>query len=371
MEKKSHALWVLIIEIVLTVGACIVISLSTIQSVDERARVYTAGIQSDYQDLIDRYISVFKAMTIHVKEEAAADPDFATMSAFLQKHDPLFADAVGAEVFDGFAMTYKGGYAHSWSYGDYSNYDPNTRIWYQMARDAGGEVAVVAPYVTYLGPVLNTDQYIEMSIVQRYSEDISFDMDLKIKEVNELLTSRPADYSGTQALLYDKDGYILSTSNPDWYCHNINTPDDVVSESLCSNVTALQGNLGKLNILRVDGGLKVAYAMQDEQMNTYCVLYPFWKVFTQDFFVVDFIMILLVIIEITVYLYDRNRMAAMVVRDHRVREIGRVAFQQQMEVNLSTMACQFEVKDDIHSGVSDYADMYEKMVSDLVGTQRD
>jgi signal transduction histidine kinase len=367
MDKKQHALWVLIIEIILTVSACIVISLSSIQRVDEQARLYTAGIQSDYQDLMDRYISVFKAMTIHVKEKAAENPDFDTMNAFLQEHDSLFADAAGPDVFDGLSMTYQGGYAHSWNYGDYSNYDPNTRIWYQMARDAGGEVVVVAPYVTYLGPVLNADQYIEMSIAQKYTDDIFFDLDLKISEINELLASRPADYSGSQALLFDEEGYILSTSNPDWYCHNITAPDSVISDSLCSGAAAVQGNLNKLNVMRIDGDLKVVYAMQDEQMNTYCVIYPFWKVFTQDFFLVDFIMILLVIIEITVYLYDRNRMAAMMVRDRRVREIGRVAFQQQMEVNLATMTCQFEVQDSIHSGSMDYTVLYEKMIADLAG----
>ena len=340
MKKFSGSRLGLVIELVLTVCVCAAVVLTGFSAAGENASRYTAELESDYQSLEARYISVFKAMTIQVKEVLTEDPSFDEMNAWLQRHDAQFRDAVGEDIFDGFAMTYRGGYAHSWDYGDYADYDPNTRPWYQEAQKAGGEVAVVAPYVTYLDPsYLNSDQYIEMTIAQKYDDGISFDLDLKIGEINALLADRGSEYAGTAALLFDPSGYILSSTDGSLYCHNVNTPDDAVSAELSARLLALKREPGRLHLTALDGKLLAIYASLDAAGNTYCVLYPFWALFAENFLVIGLFALLLILLEVGVYIRNQRTLAERSARDQVITAITRAAFRHQMYVDLSTMVC--------------------------------
>ena len=150
-HKQMQSLVVLLIELVLTFCICAAIAFANLGIVTNQVSRYTSEIETDYHNLAERYLSVFKVMTVQIKEEIAGNPSFADMQSWLQKHEDVFAEAVGRDIYDGFAMTYKGGYAHRWNYGDYSKYDPNTRPWYQESARAKGEPVVVASYFSYLG----------------------------------------------------------------------------------------------------------------------------------------------------------------------------------------------------------------------------
>ena len=340
MNNKTHSLLALAFELTLTVGICCGIVLMNSNIITNEADKYTSEIQSDYHDLENRYVSVFKAITIHAREIIAARPTFDEMNEWLRQHDAMFRDAVGAEIYDGFAMTYRGGYARSWSYGDYSHYDPSTRRWYQEALKAGGKAVVVAPYVSYLDATyLKSDQSIELSVVQSLPDGIAFDLDLKINEINKLISERDGNYKGTTALLFTREGFILSTSDRALYSHNIFNPDKAVSADLSDRLSSLQNRLNTLELTEIDGALKYLYATRDESGNTFCILIPFREVFLRTYLPVAVGMLLLIVLEIGIYFTNRRTIEDMATRDRRISEIARAAFQQQIYVDLETMRC--------------------------------
>lgn len=168
MLKKPNSLFVLIIELLLTLGISIIIIMNTIATVENEAGKYIEDVEYDYSNLTSKYVSVFSAVVIPVKEELKSDPSFAELDAWLKANDSQFKSAIGDDIYDGLALAYKGGYARSWSYGDYSGYDPATRGWYKEAKKANGRIAVVAPYVTYLAEKegdISKSTSVEMSIV--------------------------------------------------------------------------------------------------------------------------------------------------------------------------------------------------------------
>lgn len=69
---------------------------------------------------------------------------------------------------------------------------------------------IVAPY--YLGGTGYIDKYdiLQIGVVQQYNDEVSFDFDLNVGEINALIAGRKTVYDETIAFLYDKDGYILS-----------------------------------------------------------------------------------------------------------------------------------------------------------------
>lgn len=235
MRKRHDSLLALVIELLLTIGISIIIVINSINVVAEEADKYVKDVDYNYEMLTNSYKSVFSALIIPVEEKLATDPSFAEMDSWLKANDSTFKGAVGAEVYDGFSMSYKGGYAHSWNYGNYSGYDATTRPWYKGAQKAAGKVAVIAPYVSFLGETgdaISEDAYIELSIVKKYSKTVSFDLDIKLSQLDDIVEDRTTTYDSSAAILYDKNGYILSSTDEDLYAHNLNKPDKHVSKSL-------------------------------------------------------------------------------------------------------------------------------------------
>jgi len=367
MLKKLDSFWVLIIELILTVGVCFFIVFANITIVSNEASGYVSDLANDYHNLSERYLSVFKALVIQTDEKIKTDPSFEEMDSWLKSHEDAFRDAVGADVYDGFAMTYKGGYAHSWSYGNYDNYDPNTRPWYREAQKANGKAVLVAPYVTFLDPsLINTDQYIMLTVAQKYSDSISFDLDLKITDINSLLSSPNTDYKNSLLLLFNKDGYILSTNNKALYCHNINTPDSSVSQSLSEAMTSVGSFKNTLKLITIDGKAKYVYANTDSDGNTYVIILPFSGVFAKNFGIVALIMLLLIIVELSVYRKNQLAMTEMSERDSRITEIARIAFQSQIYIDIDTMKCTCDDKMRIMLTTNDYNQIFRLLYSDIV-----
>ncbi|MDD3219962.1 MAG: cache domain-containing protein [Lachnospiraceae bacterium] len=293
---------VLAIEILLVLGICGLISSIGISSLYSSANGTATEVDADYGVLINGYLTTFNTLSIMVEEKIQENPTFDEMNQWLQSMETTFQKAVGSEIYDGFALTYKGGYARSWSYGEYSDYDPSTRPWYQRAQSGDGKTEVVAPYVTYLdASYFEDDEYILMSITKKYDEEISFDYDIKISEIKRLLMQRVYDYDDTHVILYDPEGYILSTNYEQEYAHNINQTDDVITSSMQKEILSDAEMSEGLNLHVIDGKLKIFYTSKDSRNNTFCIMYPFWEVFTQNFLGV--ILMGLVMIAAALYLY--------------------------------------------------------------------
>jgi signal transduction histidine kinase/CheY-like chemotaxis protein len=360
MKKKPDSMLILIVELLLTIGICLIIVFSGISSVENDGERYTADMENGYSELSANYVSVFKAMTIQVKEFVAEDPSFEEMDSWLKARDDEFAEAVGKDIFDGFAMTYKNGYAHSWNYGDYSDYDPNTRVWYQDAARGRGKIVVVAPYVTYLG-LASSDKskYVEMTIAQKYSDTISFDLDLKLTQIDSLIADEKTSYDGAEMLLYNKDGYILGATDRKLYCRNINEPDQVLDKKSAAVLKAAGADAGNMSLRMLKGSLRLVYASRTSDGNTYCVFIPFDEVFYKYFMMPGVIMLLLIMFEITVFLRNKRSILQMIERDKAITEITRAAFEKQIYVDIDTLQCLPDESSREMVKSRDYNDVYD------------
>jgi signal transduction histidine kinase len=326
--NQSRSVFILAIELLLTLCVCIAIAFANLMLEQNQAAKYTQTTAEDYHNLTDRYLSVFKVLTVSVREKIASDPSFDEMQRWLMVHDDIFREAVDKDVYDGFAMTYKNGYAHSWNYGDYSKYDPNTRVWYQQAAKAGGQPVVVAPYLSFLGASkLKADQVVVMTIAQKYSDTISFDLDLKIKKLDAILSQYKTTYAGTSMMLFDKDGFILSSTNKAYYAHNVNEPDESLSKSLSSVLLSLQKNTDDVKFVRIDGQPYFAYASVDKEGNTYVALSPFWAIFIRRFLWIVAIFLVLAAIEIWIYYRQKHELNELSARDMRILQAMAIYFE--------------------------------------------
>ena len=315
-HNQSRSVLILTVELLLTICVCIAIAIANLMVEQNQAAKYTQAAAVDYRHLAEKYLSVFKVLTVPVEEKIATDPSFDEMQRWLQAHEDVFREAVDKDVYDGFAMTYKGGYAHSWNYGDYSKYDPNTRPWYQQAAKAGGEPVVVAPYLSFLGASkLKADQVVIMTIAQKYSDTISFDLDLKIKKLDAVLSQRKTEHAGTSMLLFNKAGFILSSTNKAYYAHNVNEPDESLTKNLSAVLLNLQKNTDEIKLVQVDGQPYFAYASRDKEDNIYVALSPFWAIFMRRFLWVIAVFIALAALEIWIYYRQKHALKELSARD--------------------------------------------------------
>ena len=316
---QTHSLLVLFTEILLTMAVSLAILIANFIVLENQGSQYTGGLATDYRYLEDRYISAFKVLTMHVRGQINRNPSFAEMLGWMQSQDEIFKEAIGTEVFDGFYMTYKGGYVRSWTYGDYSNYNVSTRPWYQQAARAGGKVTVVAPYLSYLGPdQLKEDQVIILSIAQKYSDEVTFAMDLKLKELDRLLVQRRKNYEGTKEMLLDKEGYVLSATDKKYYAHNINQPDQVFTEKLVQTLQSLQEQPERLVLKDLGDHYFFAYGTKDKEGNTFVSLVPFTEIFWKRFWWPLLLLAALVSLEIVIYRRHKKALLELSERDMRI-----------------------------------------------------
>lgn len=326
------------------------------------AEQYASEVESDYNTLMDGYVNVFSTMLVPVHERIEQDLSFDEMNAWLQSMEETWREASGSDVYDGLAMTYKGGYARSWSYGEYTNYDPNTRPWYQQAQAAQGEVTVVAPYVTFLDPsYLNNDEYIIMSIAQKYNDEISFDLDLKIAGIRSLLTNRSYLYDGTKTILYDSNGYVLSSNNENLYVHNIHVFDDVVTDSLGDRLHESAAAPGTSIITNVDGEWGMLYSQVDARGNTFAVLFPLAGIFFQNFLIAGVFILLLVVFEIFLYVFNTRHIRESQHRDERLSLIVETAFKEQVYVDIDALTYSGSKNAVRLGGGHDYTTLYNQI----------
>lgn len=355
-------------EIGLIIGICAVIFFRGIGSLKQSAHHVAEDVSNDYNRLIQNYITSFNDISTMVEEKIQQNLTFDEMNEWLQSMESRWNENLGKEIYDGFALTYRGGYARSWSYGEYSDYDPNTRPWYIQAQEADGEVTVVAPYVTYLDPsYFENDDFILMTVARKYDDEISFDLDLKIAEIEELLTERSYAYDGTRVLLYDESGYILSSNRMEEYVHNINNVDEVISQSFSDSVCKSRNALMELSYEKVDGKWHLLYSEKDQQGNTYCVIYPLMEIFFHNLFGVILIAVLLCAIVTYLYIHNNRNIWEFERRDKQLSEILNAAFHEYVYVDLDQLTFSGNKRFAEIAGSDQYRDGYEillKLASD-------
>lgn len=337
-KKIKNIRLAMITEIFCTCCIAVVVVMISFSNLINEAGQYVSDVKNDYNTLMEEYVRIFDTAYHQVTEKIAEDPSFEEMDAWLKSQDSGLSEAMGADIYDGISFTYKGDFARSWEYGDYSNYDPTTRRWYQIAEEADGKTAIVAPYVTFLdSQFADNDSYILLSIVKKYNDEIYVDYDIKIMEIKELLRNREQIYGGTRLMLYDKDGYILSSSDEEEFAHNVYQPDSVISEEFTGIARELEDDSDKLNLRYVDGIPRLLYRSCDENGNSICMSIPFMAVVAHDYVAITLIVVFLIIFEI--YLFRRNKHSLLEYkgRDERLTAITHAAFKERVYVDLETM----------------------------------
>lgn len=310
MKAKLGNRITLCVEIVLTLFIIGMIICNSFENVQQEVMQYESGLQSDYKRLISAYTTDFKMMVNEIIPQIEKDLTFDEMEAFLHSKEKTYESAIGADAYDGISFTYKGGYAHSWDYGEYSDYNPNTRPWYQAAKEGNGEIVVTAPYVTFLNEseLPDTDDYIVLTLAQKYNDDISFCYDIKTYAVNELLSKRYNRYRNTFAMMYDANGYIMSCTKPEYYCHNVYKVDEILTDDVVSSVSEMKDKEGKVELMWEKRSMNFVYCTCDESGNYYFVKIPFWSVMQNTIISLFMIGILLIAMEIWIYVRTKRQL---------------------------------------------------------------
>lgn len=366
-KKLKNIRLALFVEIIMT--ACISVSViwTGFYTIQDTATQSTQELGKEYETLIEGYKKAFSSMLIPIRDKFAEDPSFEEMSDWMLSKEVEFKEAFGGDdVYDGIALTYKGGFAHSWNYGDYTDYDPNTRPWYQQAQEADGEVTVVAPYVTYLDPsYLSDDGYILMTIAQKYNDEISFDLDLKIKEIQNLLHEKKMTYEGEQIFLFNQQGYILTSTDEKVFAHNIYQEDDVISADLSTVLADAQNKPEKLVLESIDGKRYFFFIHEDIYQNQICVQIPFREVFVHDFLNIIMITCFMILFEIFMFYKNKRNCKEYMWRDMRLCRVADATYEERLYVDLKKMQFSGNEMASRNSRGNSYQDLFALLKSRL------
>ena len=84
--NQSRSVLILAVELLLTLCVCIAIAIANLMVEQNQAAKYTQAAAVDYRHLAEKYLSVFKVLTVPVEEKIATDPSFDEMQRWLQAH---------------------------------------------------------------------------------------------------------------------------------------------------------------------------------------------------------------------------------------------------------------------------------------------
>lgn len=338
LNRMRHVWLMLLVQVAFLVVIIVASIVNTWSGLYQDAQKTSLNASARYDDIMEGYKASFQSILIPIIDKIEEDPSFDEMQSWLQGKEEEFSQAVGEDVYDGIAFTYKGGYAHSWDYGDYSDYDPNTRPWYQQAQKADGEIALVAPYVTFTSEV-NAEENadIVMSIAQKYNDEISFDLDLKLPKLKSILEEIKLLYKNEVIILYNSAGEILSTSAEELYAHNAYDSDDAVTESLGNVIEKDEKALDVLQIDFVGGKLHYLYFSNDAMGNTLCIMVPAFDIFMRKFFLTTLICGFLMIFVIYAFVKNRRNAFEFTERDRRLEVIENNIQKERLYVDVDHM----------------------------------
>lgn len=366
MKRCSKSLLLLVTELILTLGVSVAFVFAGLLTAKDEAYQYTSKVRSDYNHLKGGYVSAFSVLTVQVKEKIAEDPSFDEMNEWLKTHDAVFKNAVGADIYNGFAMTYQGKYARSRKSMGKDNYDPKEQLWYQKAQQANSKVVVVGPYDASFGVGVQTKNRSNvLTVAQNYFGNIFFELDLKMDGVNNLIADQDSSGKNNDTLLFDKSGYILSAGDSALNGRNIGRADKTVSSSLSDGVLEAKKTPETIRFLRIDGKLKFGFVLTDDD-DSYCVLTSFWSSSIIRFLcMLCPTLVLLLILEIGGYRRNKRVFNEITERDERITEITRAAFQKQLYVDLDTMQCTCDGDYLAMTPDNNYCEAYNDLLSDI------
>ncbi|NCB99230.1 MAG: response regulator [Clostridia bacterium] len=358
----------LIVEILATLCVGLIVIWLSLNSLADEAAQYGAEVKTEYNNLITSYVRQFDTAYVEITNKLAEDPSFDEMDEWLKSQDAKWAAAMGGtDIYDGISMTYKGDFARSWSYGDYSNYDPSSRRWYQVAEAAAGETATLAPYVTFMDAQRQDDHsWLVMSVVKKHNDEIYVDYDIKLIEIEEMLNNRKSPHNNVELVLFDGDGYILSCSDSNKFGHNLKEPDDVVSESLCNALYRANNEPDKLILATVNGTPTFLYLEQFEGGNSICMEIPFMEVVKQDLLAITIILVFMLFFEVYLYRYNKASLVEFQGRDERLTAITHAAFLYRLYVNMDNMTFYGEEAAYKYASKNDYQELFETFMQKVV-----
>ena len=327
----------LYIELLCTVAIAILVAVITLSNIEQQASSYAVGVETDYDLLMTEYTRVFDTAYQQISEKIEQGLSFEEMDGWLKRMDRKWAQAMGEEVYDGIALTYKGGFARSWSYGDYSGYDPSTRNWYKVAEAANGQTAFTEPYVTYMDAQFGNDgSWILMSVVKKYNDEIYVDYDIRHSEIRKLMENRRTQYNDTNFLLFTDTGCILSCNNGEQYARNLFEPDEVISEDLGQAVKMSLNAPNQMKLTLLDGSPRYLYLTQSENGSYVAVIIPFVSVFVRDFLAIALIAAFLLAFEFSLYRRNRQSLLEYQYRDERLSAVTNAAFRGRVYVDIES-----------------------------------
>ena len=265
---------------------------------------YADGVVTEYNGIIKEKESNFIGLTMLVEEELTHNPTLPALNKWLQDREQSMYKAYGDQVFDGFYLTYKGGFARSWTYGDYSKYQPESRPWYQMAQHAGlGKVIVVPPYIGYNDAQQSKRSFL-MTIAKKYNATITMAMDLRLDTISGILRKRLPLYPETLSLLLNKEGFVMSTNEDKYY--GLNITEEAMGSELQKIISWGRTHLRELRFATLNGEPKIIYAFAGPYNENIIMIYPFWYIVGQDLAFPFLLALLLILVEGILFLVARR-----------------------------------------------------------------
>jgi hypothetical protein len=173
--------------------------------------------------------------------------------------------------------------------------------------------------------------------------------------------------------LIDSKGYILSTNQERLYCHNINTPDSVISEGLSKALFTVSRGGADFKQRRIKGKNWIIYTSVSavgNTWNTFCIMTTLSTLFVHDYLTLFLITLGLLVLETVIFLRYRRGVLKLTEQVNRTSQIADAIIKTRYDVNLHTLRSIF--KQDGHStGKSrEYCEIYDHVLKGSWGKQR-
>jgi signal transduction histidine kinase len=303
MKKLLAHRLTLVLEILVTLAVCGVLVLFSFRQLHREALYFNSSVNRDYTYIMDGYTTAFDILCLHLDDKIRENPSLEEMQTWLYGQASTFRKAVGYNIFDDFYFTYKGGFVHSWPHGDYSQYVPSSRGWYQAAQKADGASVVIPPYKSFIGTTVIT------SIAKKYADDIYVGMDLKSQSLSNLLLERGfTNHSSRWLLLANAKGDVISANRPQLLKHNLFKNDDLITSSFSEALRSAQLRQLYPASATIAGSSMLVYAFPNDNGNLVCFLVPVADYFQEHLAPILFLALLLIVLEVAINIISRRRL---------------------------------------------------------------
>lgn len=166
-----------------------------------------------FDRIMDDYTRSFQLFVQMMSQQIEATPEPDDIWTYLKGMDATMLEIEG-ETFDGLYMYYRDRYLYSWDtpYSEYekNGYDATERPWYKDAIEGKGNIVFTPPYKSFANPYILTT----ISQLQPDGETV-FAYDIKMEDI-QTLASMQNHYENGQILIFDKNGTIIGSTEPNY-----------------------------------------------------------------------------------------------------------------------------------------------------------